>query len=589
MGQLPAEDARRPRNSSPGDSLESLLSLVSLAQPAALGSGVQMWESMAALTTRFDRLVPAFGTGLAAAAQRRVADLMRQRLSRYFKGDEQRERLWELIDLTLAVLRGLAPLGPGGLRALGDMDCADWLVRNGASPKSANNPFMNAMYSVVMGYDRKDGNKPKMAAGAGAGVYGFLLSGMYSGDYLWQLARGSGEDFFVPMYQVLKRRGVRFRFFHRLHRLRLSGDRTEPRVRRLDFHVQADVRGEDYHPLVDQNCVPIREHRFDKERGAFWDKGRVAFWPAVPDWSQVSNAHEVRAAANRWAEERGYTVSDGESHVNRHFDALEAHCGMLESDRPQSLELGRDFDLVVLGAGLGPTAEIFGASDQDQPNLDPRWREAFQRCTSLPTQSFRLWLNVPMKDLGLGGPPVTLAGWRKDFEIFIDQRHRIYSERWTDKLRTGIKPARSLCYFRGVLGSGNPDPCAPEDRGRRRVERNAWAFMNRDIKELLPDAVDASGHFRKDLISAAFHTDNSDPAFQVAQALPGTIKYRIKPSDASYPNLRVCGDWTDCGYNSPSVETAIISGRLAAWPPGRSPTIRTRGISPASGCSRIWL
>ena len=38
---------------------------------------------------------------------------------------------------------------------------------------------------------------------------------------------GMGETVIAPLYEVLRRRGVRFEFFHRVERLELSADQRQ--------------------------------------------------------------------------------------------------------------------------------------------------------------------------------------------------------------------------------------------------------------------------------------------------------------------------------------------------------------------------
>jgi len=110
------------------------------------------------------------------------------------------------------------------------------------------------------------------------------------------------------------------------------------------------------------------------------------------------------------------------------------------------------------------------------------------------------------------------------------------------------------------------------------VRRNAIAFLERDIRHLWPRAVDAAGRFRWDLLAAVdgagaadagrfatqYWTANVNPSDRYTLSLPGSSAYRISPLDPTYDNLTVCGDWTDCGFNSGCVEAAVMSGRLAA-------------------------
>ena len=66
---------------------------------------------------------------------------------------------------------------------------------------------------------------------------------------------------------------------------------------------------------------------------------------------------------------------------------------------------------------------------------------------------------------------------------------------------------------------------------------------------------------------------NVNPSDRYVLTLPGSSRYRISPLDDSYDNLTVAGDWTDCGLNEGCVESAVMSGRLAAHALSRAPAL----------------
>ena len=72
-----------------------------------------------------------------------------------------------------------------------------------------------------------------------------------------------GDIVFAPLYQVLRQRGVRFSFFHRLRNVKLAPQRTNEAsyVTALEFDVQARVKGGgEYQPLVDVHGVRVGPH-----------------------------------------------------------------------------------------------------------------------------------------------------------------------------------------------------------------------------------------------------------------------------------------------------------------------------------------
>ena len=88
---------------------------------------------------------------------------------------------------------------------------------------------------------------------------------------------GMGDVVFAPLYQVLRRRGVRFDFFHKLTNLGLSaGGADSPPVESLEFDVQArTLSGGEYEPLCWVKDLPC--------------------WPARPAFTQLVGGAELEA------------------------------------------------------------------------------------------------------------------------------------------------------------------------------------------------------------------------------------------------------------------------------------------------------
>jgi hypothetical protein len=188
-----------------------------------------------------------------------------------------------------------------------------------------------------------------------------------------------------------------------------------------------------------------------------------------------------------------------------------------------------------------------------------------------------------MTALGWNGPPVTLSGFVQPFDTWADMRHLLTLEAWPET-------PGALAYFCSVLpdlpGVDFGDPSYPA-RQREVVRANAVKFVTRDLHHLWPRAFDATNAFRWDLVVGAagdtpanadrfqsqFWTANVNPSDRYTLSLPGSSAYRISPLDRTYDNLTVCGDWTDCGFNSGCVEAAVMSGRLAAHAISRRPAL----------------
>lgn len=481
--------------------------------------------------------------GLVLRLLEAVASNARAQLESLTGDDDEMRRLWEVVDLVLSGLLGIIRFGlvndPRGLDAIDEYDCREWLRINGASERSLGSAMMRGIYDLAFAYEDGDFKRPRLAAGqAVRRTLRMFLT--YRGSLFWKMRAGMGDVVFAPFYEVLKRRGVTFRFFHRLENVKLAdpaalGPKERPYVEALEFDVQAEIKdGKEYSPLVDLRGLPC--------------------WPARPDYSQIADGERI--------EREGW---DFESHWDQRKAAS------------RTLHVSEDFDFVVLGVGLGAIPHVC----KEIVARDNRWREMVSRVKTVPTQAFQLWMREDMEQLGWTDPPVNIAAFVQPFDTWADMRQLIAEENWP------IQP-RSIAYFCSVL----PDSTAPPDRSdasyparrREEVRRNAIRFLNRDIGHLWPRAISRPGRFRWELLvdaqerepgmdgakpnEARFDsqhwTANVNPSDRYVLSVPGSIRYRISPLDNTYDNLTIAGDWTDCGFNEGCVEAAVKSGRLAA-------------------------
>jgi uncharacterized protein with NAD-binding domain and iron-sulfur cluster len=450
-------------------------------------------------------------------------------------------RIWDVIDVTLATVRGEIRFGivadPRGFDVIEQYDCREWLLLNGASERSVNSGFVRALYDLGFSYEDGDATRPRVSAGqAVRGVVRAFFT--YRGAFFWKMQAGMGDVVFAPFYEVLRRRGVRFRFFHRLTNVALAPPTESPHVAALEFDVQAEiVDGRDYAPLIDVGGLPC--------------------WPSVPDWRQLADGVRLELEGREF-----------ESHWDRRRAGV------------RTLRVGDDFDLVVLGVGLGTIPEVCG----ELVARDPRWRAMVDHVKTVATQAFQIWLGADMKELGWADGPVTLAGFVEPFDTWADMRHLLPREHWT-------RPPRALAYFCNVLPDDDV-PLARRDPAwaaaqRERVRASAVRFLDEDVVHLWPYAVDRGGRFRWNLLvdpadggeigkarfATQFWTANVNPSDRYTLSLPGSSAYRISPLDRTYDNLTIAGDWTDCGFNAGCVEAAMISGRLAAHAIARVPRL----------------
>jgi uncharacterized protein with NAD-binding domain and iron-sulfur cluster len=451
--------------------------------------------------------------------------------------DPEMRRIWTIADLLLTVIRGSLRFGlvtdPRGFDAIDGYDYREWLELNGASRSTLDSSFVRAgAYNLSFSY--QDGNLALPRTSAGQALRGALrMFFTYRGAFFWKMSAGMGDVVFAPFYEVLRRRGVKFEFFHRLENLKLAdpsrlapGER--PYVEAIEFAVQARVRGAEtgveYQPLVDIRGLPC--------------------WPDRPDFSQLEDGERL--------EREGWS-----------FESFE--------DRRQAgartLEVRKDFDCVILGVGIGAIPYV----GREIVARDPRWQQMVQSVQSAATQAFQLWMDADVAELGWTGPRgVTLSGFVEPFDTWADMSHLLPEEGWPAE-----HGPRSIAYFCSVL----PTPAAEQSSAARHeeVRQNAIRFLERDVRHLWPNAAGPDG-FRWDLLHARetdtpngpdrfatqFWTANVNPSDRYTLTLPGSAASRISPLDNTYDNLIVTGDWTACGLIAGCVEAAVMSGRLAA-------------------------
>jgi uncharacterized protein with NAD-binding domain and iron-sulfur cluster len=206
---------------------------------------------------------------------------------------------------------------------------------------------------------------------------------------------------------------------------------------------------------------------------------------------------------------------------------------------------------------------------------EPQWREMVERVRTVPTQAFQLWMRESTADLGWPHPPPNLSGFLEPFDTWAEMSHLIPEEDWQE-------PVRSIAYFCSVLPDTDPEAVTITEAFHREqkkiVRENAVRFLDSGVSSLWPQALD-EGKFRWEVLAAEdradsrtgakrfdtqFWTANVNPADRYVQSLPGSIVYRISPLDMTLDNFTVAGDWTASGLDSGCIESAVMSGLLAA-------------------------
>ncbi|HEX5586482.1 MAG TPA: FAD-dependent oxidoreductase [Acidimicrobiia bacterium] len=494
----------------------TLLALVGALEVAVTGQALTD-----ALGAPDDRLVAPVRASIDA-----VVDRLRTEIRDRVGDDHGARRLWQVVDLVGATMRGIVAdellTAPDGFAAIDDWDYRDWIAHHGASPDTLDSPLVRGVYDLVFGYEHGDDHRPRFAAGTG-----LLLSAKlfldYRGAIFWKMTAGMGEVVFAPLYQVLRARGVRFEFFHRIDALRVSDDGT--RIDGIDVGVQARVRGDEpYEPLIRVGGLPC--------------------WPA----SAPDELLEAPAAED-----------------------LESFWSTSPAVSTRTLRRGVDFDTAVLAIPVGMHHHVCGELVANPRT--PEWRAMTDGLGTVATQAVQLWLTADETTLGAPSAAGTVTGVPGAFHTQASMSHLLAVEQWPP----GERPA-SIVYSCHTL----PDVAAPRDddvgypaRRLDDVRANTIEFLRHGIARTLPgtsvdgdfdwnalfDPGDADGEARLD---AQYLRANVDPSDRYVLSLPGTGRLRLRADESGYDNLVLAGDWIDTGLNAGCIESAVMAGVQAA-------------------------
>ncbi|MCV7178272.1 amine oxidase [Mycolicibacterium sphagni] len=478
----------------------------------------------ATLATLAALIEPRTAEAAAAGFLTEALDAVREALD--YERRPEHKRMWLLMSLLAATARGLIAdrliTDPAGFRAINDEEYSAWLLRHGADADVLDFPLIRGMYDMVFGYEDGDFARPAFAAGIAVLLTGIALF-QYKGAFFWKMTAGMGDVIIAPIYQALRRRGVRFEFFHRVDALHLDAHRHCIDAITIGRQVELADGVDTYDPLIPASGLPV--------------------FPAVPRYEQLKATTEL---------------ADTESHFSPRADT-----------ETRVLCRGTDFDHVVLAASLGMVELVAAELIADRPE----WKEMTAHVRTVATQSFQLWLRPTESALGWHRPGVTTSGYVSPFDTWASMGQTLWAEHWPES-----DEPQTVAYFCGALDAQWPTTGEPADyvaTQRKQVLANAVDYLNRHVGMYLPGAV-TEGGFSWGLLAgagrrqgaAALETQhvsvNVDPSDRYVLSLPGSDKYRLRPDESGYDNLVLAGDWTDSGMNAGCIEAAVISGLQAA-------------------------
>ncbi len=455
-------------------------------------------------------------------------------------------------DLASTMIRGMIQDGIvwRGFDVANEMDFREWLKARGAQDVTLDSFAVKGIYDMVFAYG-EDG-KPNLEAGTILRML-MRLNFTYKGAFMWRMQAGMGDTIFAPLYEVLKARGVTFKFFHRIEQLHLAPDGK--RIETIDVARQVTLKdGKEYQPLFDVKGLPC--------------------WPSQPLTDQIVEGDLLKE-----------TISVDGQKIPKYN--LESFWTPWQDAEKLTLKVEQDFDIVLLGTSLGALhwicSELLAAPG---PQGDA-WRNMMAHVKTIQTQAFQVWmkpetagLGWPLWADGLAVMDAYDVGETK-VDTWTDMSHLILRESWPDDHTPG-----DISYFCGPRPGPSLEQLPPPTDHEFplanfcNVKKDSLEFLRHHIQPLWPNAtrpdgtnpdaldwnllIDLENRQGEARFDGQYWRLNADPTERYVLTLAGSTKYRLRTDGSGYDNLFLAGDWIYNGANAGCVESAVMSGLLAS-------------------------
>jgi uncharacterized protein with NAD-binding domain and iron-sulfur cluster len=445
--------------------------------------------------------------------------------------------LEQLLDVVAAFLNGLFSdliIDGKTIDQLDALEFRAWLMRHGGSPLAVEeSALVKSLYDTMFQYEDGDPARPSYAAGTAAQVV-LRIVATYKEAALYLMTAGMGEVVVAPLYETLKGRGVKFRFFRKVSRLEIDKDANA--VEKIYLERQADVvKGDEYAPT-------------------FKHDGLVC-WPDRPDWKQiVGGAAMAKAKVD-----------------------FESHWCQWPSAGQEMLSRGADFHDVILAMSLGAFKRLGAAPAPCDALIEAS--DAFRRMTVnaglVPSQAVQLWCSKTASALGWPYGRATTVSGAPPLDIWADMTPTLVYE----PRRDAKPPPQSVHYFCSVLNTQlyrrPPNEAETPARAGALVADNVAHFLERGSDAIWPRAR-TRGDFNWNILYAPqgvagsrrldsqYVRANVNPTDCCVGSAKGTTAWRLRADNSGFTNLYLAGCWTRTGMNTTCIESAVMAGRQAS-------------------------
>ena len=474
-----------------------------------------------------------------SAALRGVKQWLMHLLDQKLENNDELRRIFICADLGLTVLIGMLEDGvfEHGFDVINDIDFQAWLTKYGANVEfSVDSAPVRGFYDLVFAYEAGDLTKPNIEAGTL--LRAMMLIGIaYKGSIMFKMQAGMGDTIFSPMYQVLKARGVKFKFFHKVEELVPDNDG----IGQIRFTEQVQVSSgkSQYQPFV-------------------YVKG-LACWANQPNYDQLLPAEAALLQQNNINLESSW--SNWASIYQTAFGS---------SLPTVTLERGKDFDLVIFGISKGALTSLCPQLLTKSPTMNTM-NNAVQ---TVATQAYQVWLTKNLTDLGWtyqpNGQQPVLSGYTEPFDTWAAMDQLLVREDW----KAGVQNPKNVSYFCSVLPVSSYPPFSDSSFPAKMseiVKQGAIGQLEDHMQPLMPNAVTADGfHWDwltdtstatgKTRFDSQYWRANIDPSEQYVMSVVGSTALRLETDGSGFKNLYLTGDWIKTNINAGCVEAAVMAG-----------------------------
>jgi len=427
-------------------------------------------------------------------------------------------RAMVLIELGLATLIGGLEDGlfydaDAHLDRVNQIDYKQWLRNHGANEFAVESALIRSLYDLIFAYPEGnwtgDGNTE-----AGTMFLSLMNTARYRGSILWKFNTATGDLIMQPMYEVLKARGVTFKFFARVDELIPAKDGNW--IDTVKIGQQVKVKGGEYDPL---RILPSGQ--------------RV--WPDRPLYDRIEQGHKLKKSG-----------ADLESRWTTWKDL----------GKPISLKMGKDFDWLVLAIPPGAHPVICKKLMEARPD----WKAMVNNIQTTATQSIQTWMSKNQTQMGWTGASV-VGGYDKiGLDTWADISEVLPTETWPAS--RGIVSEQIAC---GPLPCPKFPPLKTDTtypvKAYETVKANAKSFLANDAQLFWPHAF---GPGEANTVDSLYIRPNVDPSERYTLTVTGSSQFRFKTNESGYDNLILAGDWINNGQNQGSFEATTVSGMLAS-------------------------